>query len=1146
MRYLSKIIFINSASIRYAEIKLDGNVHLIGTQGVGKSTLLRAILFFYNADKQRLGIPREKKSFDEFYLPQSNSYIVYEVQTEHGAFCILTFRHLGRAAFRIIDAPYAQRWFVDEDGAVTSESPIIRSRLGGRYMSRIIEHYDEMRDILYGNKGAIAKEFTRFNLCESQRYSSIPRSITNVFLNSKVDAEFIKDIIIRSLSEEEPGIDLGYYRRQMSEFEQELGDIGLWFKADKQGRVPIRQKAAEIVDLYHRRLYLGSQLQEDAAEIRDALQAAQERIPLLEEALTGLLEKETRQRRLLGELSEKHDKEKSLLLRELGVLEDRLKTITRKRKFYEGQGISEVLERYSKEGVLRGELSEKKRQHDILTSASEDIKMKYERLEVNIRAGQQRFYETQQREIDALRQERDKQIDALRQVFDRKTAALRRDSSDEIGALQAGIGALKLEKRDAENSLKSLPLLHPCEEQIAAATAQLQALRLEEAGLASEVKALAAKEDGMRSAMSLSKHLEDLKEALAAARKALEEHLADTGFEHSLAQVLDEERIRREIASLEEELSVTRSDLKTVREIHERKAQMEVRLSVLPRKCKELKLKQEELAAQEKAIVAERQKALEDALGLAAQRLAEKEAALKALESKLESSLKAAEKDHSSQRDAVKKETGARIAEREASIKEHFEQMKTRLSELELQKKEDLRGRGVDMTALGELETAIGALEAELRFIEDRRELVFAFNKDKAELFDFEENTRSEKKALEARIAALEQKFALRRSADESRLSEILSAIETNRRETASLREDVRKTTDFLSTNAALADDGFVQTRVTRECTKIALRSCGELLEEMRSALLEDQKAAGLLRQGVNLFRSFLSGANTFKFRTELIVDKDFMEFASGLSEFILNDKIEDYRLRVSERYVEILGRISREMGDVTRGGSDVEKTIREINYDFRERNFVGAIKSIELRSVESSDILVQLLLKIKEFTDEHQFAMGEANLFNENAADVNRQAVGHLLELSKQLQRDPSRTALTLSDTFTLQFRIVENNNDTLWVEKISNVGSDGTDVLVKAMVNIMLINVFKEKVAKRTGDFRIHCMMDEIGKLHPSNVKGILEFANSRNILLVNGSPTTYNVAEYRHTYLLSKDSDSVTVVRPLITRRDDALHV
>ena len=39
MRYLNKIVFINSAAIRYSEVQLDGNIHLIGTQGVGKSTI---------------------------------------------------------------------------------------------------------------------------------------------------------------------------------------------------------------------------------------------------------------------------------------------------------------------------------------------------------------------------------------------------------------------------------------------------------------------------------------------------------------------------------------------------------------------------------------------------------------------------------------------------------------------------------------------------------------------------------------------------------------------------------------------------------------------------------------------------------------------------------------------------------------------------------------------------------------------------------------------------------------------------------------------------------------------------------------------------------------------------------------------------
>ncbi|MGL5732257.1 MAG: hypothetical protein ACRCX5_14205, partial [Bacteroidales bacterium] len=109
----------------------------------------------------------------------------------------------------------------------------------------------------------------------------------------------------------------------------------------------------------------------------------------------------------------------------------------------------------------------------------------------------------------------------------------------------------------------------------------------------------------------------------------------------------------------------------------------------------------------------------------------------------------------------------------------------------------------------------------------------------------------------------------------------------------------------------------------------------------------------------------------------------------------------------------------------------------------------------------------------------------------------------------------------------------------DSGWVEKLSNVGSEGTDVLVKAMINIMLLNVFKERASKRFSDFKLHCMMDEIGKLHPNNVRGILEFANQRNILLINGSPTSYNAVDYKYTYLLMKDAKNITVIKRLIKK-------
>ena len=42
---------------------------------------------------------------------------------------------------------------------------------------------------------------------------------------------------------------------------------------------------------------------------------------------------------------------------------------------------------------------------------------------------------------------------------------------------------------------------------------------------------------------------------------------------------------------------------------------------------------------------------------------------------------------------------------------------------------------------------------------------------------------------------------------------------------------------------------------------------------------------------------------------------------------------------------------------------------------------------------------------------------------------------------------------------------------------------------------------------------------MMDEIGKLHPNNISGILKFANDRNIILINGSPTELNRDAYKH---------------------------
>lgn len=89
---------IESANVRYTEVNLDRNVHFTGIQFVGKSTLLRALLFF-TMPTSKSWEPVGKKYFVDFYFHYPNSYIVYEVTRETGAYCILLSKSQGRVSF---------------------------------------------------------------------------------------------------------------------------------------------------------------------------------------------------------------------------------------------------------------------------------------------------------------------------------------------------------------------------------------------------------------------------------------------------------------------------------------------------------------------------------------------------------------------------------------------------------------------------------------------------------------------------------------------------------------------------------------------------------------------------------------------------------------------------------------------------------------------------------------------------------------------------------------------------------------------------------------------------------------------------------------------------------------------------------------
>ena len=446
----------------------------------------------------------------------------------------------------------------------------------------------------------------------------------------------------------------------------------------------------------------------------------------------------------------------------------------------------------------------------------------------------------------------------------------------------------------------------------------------------------------------------------------------------------------------------------------------------------------------------------------------------------------------------------------------------------------ELQGKGMDTKAQDAYNKRIAELDAELAFIRSYRDAVAVYRNDKIEFFDQEPMARQERKNKADALAMLEDKF---RQRSEKLNVQLSLAQETLAKQQAGLR---KLEAGLNAVKTFRGDDTLCPVGSQEIEEKTTVKDCSAIVEDLKRQIYSDGRSLDAFKKQAQQFLGMFSAHNTFHFNVSPVTEEEFFDFASNLCEFVENDKISEYQKHISGRYTDIILRISKEVGDLTRREGDIGKTINDINRDFEERNFAGVIREIALRPLKTNDQLMLLLLRIRDFTDENLFNMGEMDLFSTaSREDVNAKAVKYLLAFMKGLLDEPHRKQLQVADTFKLEFRIKENDNDTGWVEKIANVGSDGTDILVKAMVNIMLINVFKEKASKKSGDFKIHCMMDEIGKLHPNNVKGILDFANRRNILLVNSSPTTYNVEDYKYTYLLSKDGKANTKVVQLIKR-------
>lgn len=1217
MRSLNKIVFINSAHVPYAEVKLDGNVHFIGTQGVGKSTLLRAVLFFYNADKGKLGIRTQDKQlgYDEFYLPYSNSYIIYEIERENGKFFIISFRSQGRAAFRIVDCEYDKQFFVDDTGMVREDWREIRQRIGTiTFKSDVIRSYEEFRDIIFGNTRNVKPEYRRFNILESDRYQNIVRAITNIFLNQSLESRVIKDTIIDSMDFADDYIDLESYRERIKEFRNRYEDIWKWYKKEKDGSIKVRDQADNAIAEYVKYEDLRRDIDELCGQILYALRRDDQELPKIKEEETALNEKLSSLRQRREEESKRHEGERDKLNQTEGKLKDFIKRLEEKKRHYANIRIEEIITRINSEDELKIKNESLNNQLNLLTSANRGITDKYNamireaetQLKGQINDTDRRFNE----DLSSLNSKKDRlseEYNALVQnIRDRKDEV---DSliQEELDTAREAANELKMKETEILNS-------NPYKEEGAEIASKIDELKARDYELTrilaqtqreidrikheAEIHEKDLSANCEREVVELEKEIarwqtdiNRINDLLKNYEGSLMEWLCDNapGWEENIGLLLDEEavlynpdlkphridnsctvygiqldlsRIDREVHSpkslrdrisqLEGLISNTKTRIaarkeklakdieaataqprKELKSLREKELNLNGELHTIPSRIEKLKSGLTALAEKLKTWQDSEIKDIEEKKAEVDKKMTDIRSRKEKSKLRFEKECKAAADTYNKKMNTFKKERDKIESDAENRKKSLKQEFGTKKRELTAAMDAELKGGGVDSKQLDELRKKIRAVDDALSFIEQHRRDYHGWLKDKDEYFDHESEKRVELKETKKKLADLEEKFRVRKEKSDAEIKSLGVKIADIKDRRQKIENAIKKVRDFMKSDSCPKDIKSAKSISTH-------KELSEIYDAIHTKLLKRQSCEEEFRKAVNVFKGNFTSHNTLGFETELSDLDDYRKFASDLNEFISNGKIDIIFKRTNSLYKDIINRIAHEVGELIQHGADIRKTISEINKDFRDNNFAGVIKEIELRAVESNDRIMQQLMVIKKFGEEHGPEIGDFNLFTdfESVDATNDRAAKMIMTLCDLMEADNKRERVTLADTFKLEFKVKQNDQDTNWVEKLSNVGSDGTDILVKAIVNIMLINVFKRKASSRFGDFTLHCMMDEIGKLHPNNVQGILEFANARNIWLINSSPTTYNASAYKYTYSLSKDGMSHTIVKTLLT--------
>jgi hypothetical protein len=1216
-RILNRIIFINIANTDYSCVEIAGNTCFVGTNNMGKTTLQRAILFFYSANTRQLGISTSQKTFEDYYFQYPNSYIIYELATEDGFFHVMVYRNT-KLFYRFVNGAFEQKYYITEKEALQPKSVLARQNEAKLDYSDQIETFERYRNIIYGADPD--KRYKKYNLMKGNaNYHNIPLAITSIFLSSEsvIRAEFVKECIANAIGSKHTTIELKTIERQLRQFTERYQDIETYFRKDSGQRSDlIRDNFSTIRQLKVKQKTLAADL---GGALKFAMMQKDSISSSVEEKRQTLISLENEFRSREEELRERNKEANQ----EIGALRSMIKESDKRLQEYEDKGIADLLREAEDKPQLTLDLQARENEYNTLTAGFKDVEQQFKTLFDSL--------ENERREFEFVLQSRGLQLEKklqeeknkLRDEFLKEKEQLQAGQRKETESLREQKGRIELNLNDARHKERQLRehvyfaanakvlndnmaditrRIPELKSQLSIKNSTIESLKKESAHITERNRMTTdqfAKEN-QREIAQCEEQAKTIEDKLGAYQTAFFGFLQENypNWHETIGKVCNEDilfhkelnpqLLKKNIDSLygvKLDLSTVKVTSSSVEQYEQERGGLLEKISVLHKEFLEFREQQtrEEqgnLASISRKIVhlkneiiqiqydleqgeqksrqfeldlhelkrkgeEQREKDLINIYGVqeAAQREAEGiQARLGVIQASMKKSMGELEGRHNEKLAKVNRAFGKeteKINERQHEKREEFAK---RQAKFQKEKTVILKKKGIDDSRIKPLQKEIESLRKALATIEASAQVIMEYRKDKRELFDRSDEFAREKQRLEESIKQAERDFQKEREAYKKKRDYV-------DQELKQLLTDLKEFTDGLLHFESHFKDKMLFDRL-RHLIEPAPASRSELgivglCSQLQANDNDYHNQFEKFRDNISEFAGRFRSDNHFNFKINAVGGEvEYERFALYLEEFYNENKIQISIAEVAKSHGMLIDAIASKMRALTEYRGRISKMVGKMESDFSKASFESSklIEYIKLKSEDSENKVLRKLQRITDFREQNPFLYGELNLFNTGAkgkGEIDKKSVELLADLQKTIS-EQRYEEINVQDLFELRFRIKEGKNDTGWIEKIDKVGSTGTDMLVKAVIYITLLNVFiKESTDKTSRNFKVHCIIDEVGQISAPYLKELISFADERNICLINGLPNESKLeTHYNYTYKFRKDAHGNVKVIPLLT--------